>query len=71
MELAWRVGAKLDWIWQLHDLQGRPRDWAVLYGLALNQVGSNVFTRSFLILIDPTDDTGREAFAPGGSSRSP
>lgn len=38
LELAWRMGAKLDWVWQLRDLQGRPRDWAVLYGLALNQV---------------------------------
>ena len=36
--LAWRMGAKLDWVWQLHDLHGRPRDWAVLYGIALNQV---------------------------------
>ena len=38
LDLAWRMGTKLDWVWQLHDLHGRPRDWAVLYGLALNQV---------------------------------
>jgi len=38
MELAWRMGANLDWVWQLNDLHGQPRDWAVLCGLALNQV---------------------------------
>ena len=38
LRLAWRMGAKLDWVWQIHDLHGRPRDWAVLYGIALNQV---------------------------------
>jgi len=48
MELAWRMGANLDWVWQLHDLHGQPRDWAVLCGLALNQVGSNAYTHSFL-----------------------
>ena len=42
LELAWRMGAHLDWVWQLRDLHGRPRDWAVLYGLALNQVGTGV-----------------------------
>lgn len=71
MELAWRMGAKLDWVWQLHDLHGRQRDWAVLYGLALNQVGSNASAHSFFILTDPMDNSGREAFASGSSSWSP
>lgn len=59
MELAWRTGAKLDWVWQLHDLRGRPRDWAVLYGLALNQVGSN-FVHLFLLHSDRPHEWLRE-----------
>ena len=54
LELAWRTGAKLDWVWQLYDLHGQPRDWAVLYGLALNQVSSYalIYFQSHLYLKD-------------------
>lgn len=38
LQLAWRVDARLDWVWQQDDVLGRYRDWAVLYGLALRQV---------------------------------
>ena len=46
LELAWRMGAQLDWVWQFRDLHEQSRDWAVLYGLALNQVSSNANARS-------------------------
>ncbi|OCH86402.1 hypothetical protein OBBRIDRAFT_797244 [Obba rivulosa] len=36
-ELAWRHGANLDWVWQLEDVRGNPREWAVLCGIALKQ----------------------------------
>lgn len=38
MELAWRLDTNLDWIRWLNDIHGNPRTWAVLAGLALNQV---------------------------------
>lgn len=69
MELAWRRGAKLDWVWQPNDLHGRPRDWAVLYGLALNQVRLN-FVPSPPGLIHG-QKTGGEAFASGDSASNP
>ncbi|KAL6303463.1 Pleckstrin homology domain-containing protein [Sparassis latifolia] len=37
MEMAWRFETSLDWVWQLDDVQGKPREWAVLCGLALKQ----------------------------------
>ncbi|KDQ62280.1 hypothetical protein JAAARDRAFT_454727 [Jaapia argillacea MUCL 33604] len=39
LELAWRQETKLDWVWQEEDVHGRPRDWAVISGLALKQAG--------------------------------
>ncbi|KAH9936321.1 Pleckstrin homology domain-containing protein [Fomitopsis serialis] len=39
LALAWRSGMNLDWVWQLEDVRGHPRKWAVLAGLALNQQG--------------------------------
>ncbi|GJE98302.1 hypothetical protein PsYK624_145290 [Phanerochaete sordida] len=39
LQLAWRVDAKLDWIWQAEDVTGQHRDWAVLYGLSIKQAG--------------------------------
>ncbi|EMD39935.1 hypothetical protein CERSUDRAFT_112180 [Gelatoporia subvermispora B] len=39
-ELAWRHGTILDWVWQLDDVQGQSREWAVLSGLALKQGGT-------------------------------
>ncbi|KAI0029172.1 hypothetical protein K488DRAFT_57005, partial [Vararia minispora EC-137] len=40
LELAWRADTELDWVWWRDDIKGRPRDWAVLSGLALNQPGN-------------------------------
>lgn len=40
MELAWRFDTNLDWVWWLDDINGNSRTWAVLAGLALNQVFS-------------------------------
>ncbi|KAL4250079.1 hypothetical protein ABKN59_004898 [Abortiporus biennis] len=37
LELAWRIDTVLDWVWQLNDVKGKYRDWAVLCGLALKQ----------------------------------
>ena len=38
LELAWRLDTNLDWVWWHDDIYGNPRAWAVLAGLALNQV---------------------------------
>ncbi|KAH7921911.1 hypothetical protein BV22DRAFT_1197834 [Leucogyrophana mollusca] len=37
LELAWRMEAKLDWVWQEDDIEGNPRPWAILCGLVLKQ----------------------------------
>ncbi|KAF9077592.1 Pleckstrin homology domain-containing protein [Rhodocollybia butyracea] len=37
LQLCWREGSFLDWIWLNDDVDGLPRDWAVLCGLALKQ----------------------------------
>lgn len=71
LELAWRMGAKLDWVWQFRDLHGQPRDWAVLYGLALNQVSLTCVRLAPFHIIDLVDEIGREASASGGSAQSP
>ena len=34
LELCWRSGSKLDWVWLDHDEEGRNRPWAVLWGVA-------------------------------------
>ncbi|KZT12064.1 uncharacterized protein LAESUDRAFT_640838 [Laetiporus sulphureus 93-53] len=39
LALAWRSETNLDWVWQLEDVQGSTRDWAILCGLALHQAG--------------------------------
>ncbi|KAJ8080665.1 hypothetical protein PM082_017499 [Marasmius tenuissimus] len=35
LELAWRRETHLDWIWLDDDVDGRPRNWAVLCGLVM------------------------------------
>ncbi|KAJ4482213.1 Pleckstrin homology domain-containing protein [Lentinula aciculospora] len=42
LQLCWRQGSYLDWIWLDDDVDGRPRDWAVLCGLALKQTTTPV-----------------------------
>ncbi|KAJ6619492.1 Pleckstrin homology domain-containing protein [Mycena sp. CBHHK59/15] len=37
LELAWRLGAQLDWVWLETDVSAQPRDCAVLCGLAMQQ----------------------------------
>ncbi|KAJ7134438.1 Pleckstrin homology domain-containing protein [Mycena epipterygia] len=37
LELAWRLGTQLDWVWLDTDVLGEPRDAAVLCGLAMQQ----------------------------------
>ena len=37
--LAWRMETRLDWVRYSDDVRGKFREWAVLYGLALKQVG--------------------------------
>jgi hypothetical protein len=71
LELAWRMGAKLDWVWQLKDLQGRSRDWAVLYGLALNQVISDALILFLSFWLTLWTTLGREAVTLGDSGQSP
>ena len=38
LELCWRFGLHLDWIWLHGDVNGNKRDWEVLYGLAMQNV---------------------------------
>lgn len=42
LQLAWRFGGQLDWVWQEQDVEGNARPWAVLSGLSLWQVRSLV-----------------------------
>ncbi|KAJ6584842.1 Pleckstrin homology domain-containing protein [Mycena capillaripes] len=37
LELAWRLGTQLDWVWLDSDVVGEPRECAVLCGLAMQQ----------------------------------
>ncbi|THV05242.1 hypothetical protein K435DRAFT_745488 [Dendrothele bispora CBS 962.96] len=37
LQLAWRNGTFLDWIWLDKDVDGRSRKWSVLCGLAVKQ----------------------------------
>ncbi|KAI0051385.1 hypothetical protein FA95DRAFT_1554452 [Auriscalpium vulgare] len=39
LEFAWRQDTKLDWVWWLDDVDGAPREAAVVAGLALCQAG--------------------------------
>lgn len=68
MELAWRLDANLDWVWWLDDINGNPRSWAVLAGLALNQVHS---IHSGLFLVLDAAAPGRESCAPRGALSRP
>jgi hypothetical protein len=38
LELCWRSGSKLDWVWLEQDEEGRDRPWAVLWGVASTHV---------------------------------
>jgi hypothetical protein len=62
MELAWRLDTNLDWVWWHDDIRGHPRSWAVLAGLALNQVLSISF-QSFFSL-STLSAPGRESCTP-------
>jgi hypothetical protein len=47
LELAWRVEAKLDWVWKEDDVMGQPRPWAVLCGLAMQQVNDGILLTQY------------------------
>ena len=38
LELAWRIGTHLDWIWLETDIDEKVRNWAVLCGLVVKEV---------------------------------
>ncbi|KAF8333544.1 Pleckstrin homology domain-containing protein [Cantharellus anzutake] len=42
LALAWRHGMNLEWAWLKEDIHGRLRDWAGIFGWALQQRGSSV-----------------------------
>ncbi|KIK69609.1 hypothetical protein GYMLUDRAFT_151680 [Collybiopsis luxurians FD-317 M1] len=42
LHLCWRDSSYIDWVWLHDDTEGRPRDWAVLCGLALKQSNAPV-----------------------------
>jgi hypothetical protein len=50
LQLAWRADTNLDWIWLQHDTNGDPRQWAVLYGLAAQQVSVTNWLGDILIM---------------------
>ena len=56
LELAWRVDTILDWVWQLSDVTGKIREWAVLCGLAIKQVrySTILWGRDIQLPFDPT-----------------
>jgi hypothetical protein len=62
MELAWRLDTNLDWVWWHDDIHGHPRSWAVLAGLALNQVLST--SLQFFFSLSTLTPPGRESCTP-------
>lgn len=38
LELCWRRGVNLEWIWVDEDIDGMPRDWAVVYFAGFREV---------------------------------
>lgn len=40
LQLAWRLNSDVDWIWLDDDPKGKPREWSVLYGVALRHLVS-------------------------------
>ncbi len=40
--LAWRMDSRLDWVWQISDVEGKSRAWSILCGLAMRQVSQNI-----------------------------
>lgn len=43
LELCWRTEGKLDWVWLEKDVDGAPRPWAVLFGIALMNASPSSF----------------------------
>lgn len=63
MELAWRFDTNLDWVWWPDDINGNSRTWAVLAGLALNQV---CFI-PFRFILSTLSALGRKGCTPRGT----
>lgn len=38
LELCWRTGSNLEWIWLDDDIDGTPREWNVVYFAGFRQV---------------------------------
>jgi len=64
MELAWRFDTNLDWVWWLDDINGNSRTWAVLAGLALNQVFPFI---PLPFILSTLSAPGRKGCVPGGT----
>jgi len=43
LELCWRTESKLDWVWLDDDVNGEPRPWSVLFGVALMNVSLYIY----------------------------
>lgn len=43
-QVNWRYQDYLDWIWLDNDVFGKPREWAVLCGLAFKQVSVSIIS---------------------------
>jgi hypothetical protein len=53
LELAWRLGTQLDWVWLDTDVLGEPRECAVLCGLAMQQVTPSFSPNQIFCLLIP------------------
>jgi len=51
LELCWRSGSKLDWVWLEQDEEGRDRPWAVLWGVASAHVSVTFLLHEDLFII--------------------
>lgn len=40
LELCWRAGPNVEWIWRDEDVDGQKRDWNVLYYVGFRQVSN-------------------------------
>ena len=55
LELAWRMGSSLDWIWLGDDVNGKKRRWEVLCGLATKLASCIASEEHLWMLIFVTD----------------
>ncbi|OCB84999.1 hypothetical protein A7U60_g7956 [Sanghuangporus baumii] len=60
LELCWRLDTRLDWVWLKNDVDGRKRDWEILFGAAISRLGSPTQLELHIASHYPTTITTRD-----------